>query len=102
MYKLLANQRDLGAHVANASFMVDPAWKGLGLGTAMAHDCLARAKAAGYRAMQFNFVVSTNEAAIALWKRLGFAVVGTLPGAFRHRTQGYVDALVMFRSLDDL
>ena len=102
MYKLIANQRDLGAHVANASFMVHPARHGAGVGRAMAVHCLQQAKAAGYLAMQFNFVVSTNAGALALWKALGFSIVGTLPRAFRHRTLGYVDAHVLYRSLEDV
>jgi L-amino acid N-acyltransferase YncA len=101
MYKFTANQRDLGAHVANASFMVDPASHGNGIGNALGRHCLREARRAGYRAMQFNFVVSSNTAAVALWQRLGFAIVGTLPGAFRHRTLGCVDAYVMYRALDD-
>jgi L-amino acid N-acyltransferase YncA len=101
MYKITANQRDLGAHVANASFMVDPASHGNGIGNALGRHCLREARCAGYRALQFNFVVSSNTAAVALWKRLGFAVVGTLPGAFRHHTFGYVDTYVMYRALDD-
>jgi L-amino acid N-acyltransferase YncA len=102
MFKLVANQRDLGAHVANASFMVDPSAGGKGIGKAMGLRCLQEAKKAGYKAMQFNFVVSTNEAAVALWKSLGFAIVGTLPRAFAHRTLGFVDAYVMHRTLDDV
>jgi L-amino acid N-acyltransferase YncA len=100
MYKLVANQRDRGSHVANASFMVDPAYGGRGLGKTMGEHCLAEAKKAGFRAMQFNFVVSTNERAVGLWKKLGFAVVGTLPEAFLHQELGYVDAYVMYRELD--
>ncbi|MFC7287499.1 GNAT family N-acetyltransferase [Herminiimonas glaciei] len=102
MYKLIANQRDLGAHVANASFMVDPDVSGKGTGRQMSEHCLRTAKAAGYRAMQFNFVVSSNDAAVALWKKLGFAIVGTLPQAFLHSSLGYVDAYVMHRFLDDI
>ena len=66
----------------------------------MGEHCLSEARRLGYRAMQFNFVVSTNRSAVRLWERLGFKTVGTLPGAFRHRTRGFVDAFVMFRSLD--
>jgi GNAT superfamily N-acetyltransferase len=99
MYKLVANQRDLGSHVANASFMVDPHRHGVGVGKLMGAHSLREAKAAGYLAMQFNYVVSTNETAVALWKKLGFAVVGTLPKAFRHITLGYVDVYVMYRPL---
>ena len=99
MYKLIANQPGLGSHVANASFMVDPGFAGRGAGRAMALHCLEEARRRGYRAMQFNFVVSTNTRAVALWQSLGFAIVGTLPGAFNHRALGYVDAYVMFRQL---
>jgi ribosomal protein S18 acetylase RimI-like enzyme len=102
MYKLVANQRDLGAHVANASFMVESAAQGRGVGRALALHCLREAKRTGFAAMQFNFVVSTNAGAISLWRSLGFAIVGTLPRAFRHRTLGDVDAYVMHRFLDDV
>jgi len=102
MYKLVANQRDLGSHVANASFMVDPSYSGQGAGRQMGQHCLREAKKAGYLAMQFNFVVSTNKAAVSLWQKLGFAIVGTLPKAFSHKSLGYVDAYVMHRFLDDI
>jgi ribosomal protein S18 acetylase RimI-like enzyme len=68
----------------------------------MGLHCLREARRSGFRAMQFNLVVSTNLPAVALWRSLGFAVVGTLPGAFRHKDLGYVDAYVMFRSLEDI
>lgn len=99
MYKLIPNHGGLGSHVANASFMVDPAAQGSGAGRAMGEHCLDQARRAGYEAMQFNFVVSTNTAAVELWKKLGFQIVGTLPKAFRHATLGKVDAYVMFRTL---
>lgn len=99
MYKLIPNHTGLGSHVANASFMVDPAAHGKGAGRAMGEHCLGQARQAGYRAMQFNFVVSTNTAAVTLWKNLGFEIVGTLPKVFRHRTLGDVDAYVMYRFL---
>ncbi len=101
VYKLIANQRDLGSHVANASFMVGVATHGKGIGEAMGRHCLDEARKAGYEAMQFNFVVSTNTGAVALWKKLGFNIVGTLPRAFRHQTLGLVDAYVMHRFLND-
>jgi ribosomal protein S18 acetylase RimI-like enzyme len=101
MYKLVANHRDRGAHVANASFMVDPQFTGRGAGTAMGRHCLCQARRAGFLAMQFNFVVSTNQAAVRLWQRLGFSIAGTLPAAFKHRDHGLVDAYVMHRFLDD-
>lgn len=100
-YIVKANQRDLGAHVANAAFMVAPAARGLHVGRAMGEHCLREAQRLGFRAMQFNFVVSTNQPAIRLWRKLGFAIVGTLPGAFHHPRGGYVDAYVMYRSLVD-
>lgn len=99
VYKMIPNHVGLGAHVANASFMVDPAAHGKGTGRAMGEHCLDQARQAGYQAMQFNFVVSTNTAAVVLWKKLGFAIVGTLPKAFRHSRLGYVDAYVMHRFL---
>ena len=102
MYKLIENNRGLGAHVANASFMVDPSTSGRGIGYAMGADCLCEARHQGYEAMQFNFVVSTNTRAVDLWRRLGFRIVGTLPRVFRHGTLGPVDALVMYRELDDI
>jgi L-amino acid N-acyltransferase YncA len=100
-YVLRPNQPGLGDHVANAGFMVDPDARGLGVGRAMGEHCLDEARRRGYRAMQFNFVVATNESAVHLWRELGFHTVGTLPGAFRHARNGFVDVYVMFRSLKD-
>ena len=99
-YYLRANQGGGGDHVANAGYVVAPATRGQGVARAMAVHSLAEARRRGFCAIQFNFVVGTNVAAIALWQSLGFAVVGTLPGAFRHPVAGEVDALVMFRRLD--
>lgn len=101
MYRLLPNQRDRGAHVANASFMVSPAAQGVGVGTLLGRDCLERARAQGYLAMQFNYVVSSNMPAVLLWKKLGFSIVGTLPRAYRHQYLGYVDVYVMYQLLVD-
>jgi L-amino acid N-acyltransferase YncA len=98
-YILRPNQPGLGSHVANAAFMVNPEVRRTGIGKAMGKHALRTAREFGYRAMQFNFVVSTNEHAIALWKKLGFEIVGILPGAFRHVDLGYVDALVMYQVL---
>jgi L-amino acid N-acyltransferase YncA len=98
-YILKTNQPSPGSHVANAAFMVASDAQGSGVGRRMAEHCLEEARRFGFRAMQFNFVVSTNKAAICLWKHLGFNIVGTLPGAFRHPKRGYVDVYVMFRSL---
>src|SRR5205823_8402674 len=100
-YILKANQPGLGSHVANAAFMVSLQARGLGVGRAMGGHSLSEARRLGFRAMQFNFVVSTNEPAVRLWRQLGFKIVGTLPGAFRHREKGFVDAYVMFCTLDE-
>jgi L-amino acid N-acyltransferase YncA len=99
MYKLIPNRRDLGSHVANASFMVAPSAHGRGIGRVMGEHCLNEARRAGYQAMQFNFVVSTNKGAVHLWQELGFTILATLPKAFNHSTLGYVDAYVMHRFL---
>ena len=100
-YYLRPNQRGGGSHVANCGYMTAPWAAGRGVGRAMCEHSLARAAARGFRAMQFNFVVSTNDRAVRLWQRCGFAIVGRLSSAFDHPSRGYVDALVMFRSLDD-
>jgi ribosomal protein S18 acetylase RimI-like enzyme len=100
MYKLRPNNTGLGAHVSNASFMVDPDCQGRGIGKAMGLHCLEEARRDGYLAMQFNFVVSTNTPAVKLWQQLRFEIVGTLPKAFRHAELGLVDAYVMYRFLE--
>ena len=91
------NKVGRGCNVASASYIVDTRARGQEVGRALGTHSLERARALGFRAMQFNFVVSTNDSAVKLWRSLGFEVVGTLPGAFLHRQRGYVDALVMFR-----
>ena len=98
-YTLKPNQAGAGSHVANAAFMVAPEARGFGVGRKMGEHCLGEARRLGFRAMQFNFVVSTNTAAIHLWHQLGFKIAGTLSGAFRHPEKGYVDVYVMYRSL---
>ena len=98
-YVLRANQQGLGSHVANGSYMVRPGQFGRGIGAALGEHSLAEARAAGFLAMQFNAVVSTNTRAVALWQRLGFVIVGTVPKAFRHRQLGLVDFHVMHRFL---
>ena len=98
-YIIKANQPGRGSHVANAAFMVAPTAQGRGLGRRMGEHCLAEARRLGFASMQFNFVVSTNEPAVALWKKLGFDIIGTVPAAFNHPTRGLVDAYVMYRSL---
>lgn len=98
-YTMHANQSGGGAHIANAAFIVAKSGRGRGIGRAMGEHCLAEARRVGFRAMQFNFVVSTNESAVRLWQDLGMKIVGTLPGAFRHPQQGFVDVYVMFQDL---
>ena len=99
-YYIKTNQAGPGEHVCNCGYMVSPAARGRGLATAMCEHSQDVARELGYKAMQFNFVASTNEGAVRLWNRLGFATVGRLPGAFRHPSKGYVDALVMCKWLE--
>jgi L-amino acid N-acyltransferase YncA len=101
MYRVVPNQLGRGRHVANASYMVSPAAQGVGVGRLLGEHSLGEARSQGYLAMQFNYVVSTNVAAVMLWKKLGFSIVGTLPKAFRHKRLGYVDAYVMYQLLQD-
>jgi len=98
-YYLRPNQGGGGAHVCNCGYVTAEAARGRGVARAMLDHSLGQARARGYRAMQFNFVVATNTRAIETWTRAGFDTVGRLPGAFRHPTEGFVDALVMYRSL---
>ena len=88
-----------GAHVASASFMVDPARAGGGVGRALAEHAIAWAREQGFRAMQFNAVVESNVRAVALWESLGFRTLATVPEAFAHPTEGYVGLLIMHRFL---
>ncbi len=101
-YYLRANQPGGGDHVANCGYMTAAAAVGRGVARRMCEHSLEHARLRGYRAMQFNFVVSTNERAVRLWHSLGFEEVGRLPLAFRHPVLGYVDALVMFKPLHPL
>src|SRR5262245_61150198 len=98
-YYLRANQLGGGAHVANCGYVTAPEATGRGVARRMCEHSLQQARDRGFRAMQFNFVVATNERAVRLWHRLGFETVGRLPRAFLHPRHGYTDALVMFRAL---
>ena len=98
-YYLRRNQAGGGGHVANAGFLTAAHAAGRGVARTMAEHSIEQARSRGFRAMQFNFVVSTNDRAVRLWQLLGFETVGRLPLAFHHPVQGYVDALVMFRAL---
>ncbi len=100
MYKLGANYPGLGSHVASATYLVSPAAQGRGIGRMLVEHSVDQARKEGFMAMQFNYVVSTNAPAVELYRKLGFAIAGTLPGAFRHQRLGLVDAYVMFKSLD--
>ncbi|MBM5823287.1 MAG: GNAT family N-acetyltransferase [Cyanobacteria bacterium K_Offshore_surface_m2_011] len=98
-YYLRPNSLTLGAHVANAGYVVSEHCRRQGIGSRLCQHSLQAARRLGFRAMQFNLVVSTNTAGLRCWQRNGFQVVGTLPGAFRHRQLGFVDALVMIQGL---
>jgi ribosomal protein S18 acetylase RimI-like enzyme len=98
-YYMRPNQAGGGRHVCNCGYMTRAAATGRGVARRMCEHSLTYATARGYRAMQFNLVISTNERAVRLWRLLGFEVVGRLPGAFQHPVHGYVDALVMYRQL---
>ncbi len=98
-YFLRANQQGGGAHVANCGYVTAPQASGRGLARSMCAHSLERARQRGFRAMQFNFVVSSNQRAIRIWQDFGFETVGRLPHAFLHPTLGYIDALVMSRQL---
>ncbi len=98
-YHMRPNQAGGGSHVCNCGYITNAGARGRGIARAMCLHSLEHARSRGYRAMQFNFVVSTNDRAVRLWQSLGFEVVGRLPEAFRHSSQGFVDALVMYRML---
>jgi ribosomal protein S18 acetylase RimI-like enzyme len=98
-YYLKPNQPGLGSHVCNCGYVVLPAAQGQGIASLMCEHSQIEAVSMGFRAMQFNLVVSTNERAVRLWQKMGFSVVGTLPKAFHHLRFGYVDALVMYKEL---
>lgn len=98
-YYMRPNQAGGGRHVCNCGYMTSAAAAGRGIARRMCEHSLAHARSRGYRAMQFNFVVSTNERAVRLWQSLGFEILGRLPAAFKHPSAGYVDALVMYQQL---
>jgi L-amino acid N-acyltransferase YncA len=97
--KMNRNHRGGGSHIASASFMVDPAYSGRGIGRALAEEVIRWATSAGYRAIQFNAVVESNTRAVSLWKSLGFEIIGTLPKGFHHPSKGYVGLHIMHRPL---
>jgi L-amino acid N-acyltransferase YncA len=97
--KMGPNRQGRGAHVATASFLVAASARRSGVGLALGRHVVAWARANGYRGIQFNAVVATNTAALRLWRGLGFRIVGSVPGAFRHPTEGFVDLLVLYLDL---
>ncbi len=100
-YYIKANQPGLGSHVCNCGYMVRADARGKGIGRAMCQHSLVEARKLGFKAMQYNLVVSTNTGAVKLWQDLGFDIIGTLPKAFHHREKGFVDAFVMYQWLDE-
>jgi len=98
-YFLKPNQPDLGAHVCNCGYIVDQNVRHEGIGDQLCEHSLKEAMSRGFRAMQYNLVVATNTAAIHLWKKYGFEVIGIVPNAFKHPRQGFVDALIMYKQL---
>ena len=98
-FYIKANQTGLGSHVANGSYMVAPEARGKGIGRKIGEFSIAEAKRLGYAAMQFNFVVKSNEKAVRLWQSLGFEIVGEIPEAFRHIENGLTNAYIMYRKL---
>ncbi|MBO1345874.1 MAG: GNAT family N-acetyltransferase [Hormoscilla sp. GUM202] len=98
-YYIKTNHEGPGQHVCNCGYMVSPSARGKGIAQKMCIHSQNVALELGYKAMQFNFVASTNVSALHLWKKLGFSIVGTLPKAFNHPSQGFVDAFVMYKWL---
>ncbi|MCO6046334.1 GNAT family N-acetyltransferase [Aeoliella sp. ICT_H6.2] len=98
-YYIRPNQPPLGAHVANCGYVVAESARGQGIATAMCQHSQVEARGLGFKAMQYNLVVTTNEVAVRLYQKQGFTVVGRLPQAFHHPQQGYVDALLMYKLL---
>lgn len=98
-YYIQRNRPGGGAHYCNCGFVTAPGSEGRGVARAMLEDALTRARALGFAGMVFNFVVTSNHRAVALWRRYGFEEVGRVPGAFRNSAGAAADALVMFRPL---
>ena len=98
-YWLKANQPGLGSHVANGAYMVSPRAQGTGVGRKMAEHSIEEARRLGFHSIQFNFVVKSNGAAVALWKSVGFEIIGEIPDAFDHKDDGLTNAYIMYRKL---
>lgn len=100
-YIIKPNQIGLGNHIANCSYMVSSKARGKGVGKLLCEHSISYAKEQRYLGIQFNMVISTNTAAVALWKKYGFQIIGTTPKGFRHASLGYVDTYIMFKSLEN-
>ena len=98
-YVLQANQPGLGSHIANGAYRVSLQHHGLGIGTAIGQHSLEEARRLGFKAMQFNMVIKSNQAAVHLWKKLGFCIIGEIPNAFQHKELGLINAYIMYRAL---
>jgi L-amino acid N-acyltransferase YncA len=98
-YIIKPNQIDLGSHIANCSYMVHPNAQGKGIGKLMYEHSIKNANQLGFKAIQFNIVVSTNINAVKLWEKYGFAIIGTIPNGFNHKKLGFVDAHIMYKEL---
>ncbi len=99
-YIIKPNQIDLGDHIANCSYMVNPKYYGRGIGNQLCEHSINFAKQKGFLGIQFNIVVSTNENAVKLWQKFGFEIIGITPKGFRHKTLGLVDTYIMFKTLE--
>ena len=98
-YIIKPNQLDLGNHIANCSYLVNPSFHGKGTGKLLCEHSIRFAKEKGYLGIQFNIVISTNTAAVRLWQKFGFEIIGTTPKGFRHQELGFVDTFIMFKNL---
>lgn len=98
-FYLKENQMDLGSHIVNAGYMVSKNARGKGIGKAMAEFSLEEARRLGFRGMQFNLVVKTNEKAVKLWLKMGFSIIGEIPEAYKHSALGFVNAYIMYQKL---
>lgn len=99
-YIIKPNQIDLGNHIANCSYMVSPDAQGKGVGKMLCKHSIETAKQLNFKAIQFNIVVSTNTAAVKLWEKFGFKIIGTTPNGFKHATLGFVDTYIMYKNLE--
>ena len=98
-YYIKPNAAGPGSHVCNCGYMVDPHFRGQGIARTLCEHSQQVAEDLGFHAMQFNSVVSTNEAAVHLWEKMGYNIIGTVPQAYQHKSRGLVDAYVMYKKL---